>query len=78
MFWHFYPSFKLKKNRVLASHGTERGIAISPMPFKSSQSEMVHEHSCVIPMPGSSKGHVIEWSSGSEECHRHLVWLFVD
>jgi len=73
MFWSRYPQTKLTHIRVLCSHGRERGVGIIPKPIAIPPPEIVHHHSCIIPLSTPGKVMAIEWTGDRDD--RHLADL---
>lgn len=73
MFWSRYPQTKLRHVRVLCSHGWERGVSVIPKPFAIPPPEIVHRHSCVVPLNAPGKVMVVEWTKNQDD--RHMVDL---
>jgi hypothetical protein len=73
VFWSRYPQTKLTHTRILCSHGRERGASIIPKPFAVPPPEIVHRHSCIVPLNAPGKIMAIEWTGELDD--RHLADL---
>jgi len=51
----------------------ERGLSVVPKPVAIPFPEIVHRHSCIVPLPATGKVMVIEWTGNAVD--RHLVDL---
>jgi hypothetical protein len=69
MFWSRNPKSQAKRIRVLASFGRPSGVLILPKPFPGRPPEMVHQHSCLVPMPVPGKIMAVEWTGSVIERH---------